>query len=92
MTAPERGTATPVPELARRVGHAAARSLAAAGRSIRPNILPCARPSFDGSATLSRKRTTRMWAPAHAGAELDNVVSPVDPADYAIDAFDFLPA
>ena len=33
-----------------------------------------------------------MWAPAHAGAGLDNVVSPVDPADYAIDPLDFLPA
>ena len=33
-----------------------------------------------------------LWEPAHDGAELDTVVSPVDPADYAIDPLNFLPA
>jgi putative nucleotidyltransferase with HDIG domain len=54
---------------------------------------PKVRVLFDsGGRRLDLPFERNLWEPARAGAEPDSVVSPVDPADYAIDPLNFLPA
>ena len=54
---------------------------------------PRVRVLFDsGGRRLDLPFERNLWEPARAGDEPDSVVSPVDPADYAIDPLNFLPA